>query len=327
VSRVSDELLDAAMPDPERRQAIKALGLRSYMIVPIVVQERAVGAITFIAAESGREYEQHDLILAKEIARRASLAIENARLYEDAREAVRVRDAFLTVASHELRTPITTVLLQAQSLLREARRSEGPMSPERVLRRAARIEAHVERLNELVEQLLDVSRISAGHLQLFLEDVDLAELVREVVRRHEDEARNARCALVVHAEPGLSGRWDRLRLEQIVGHLLANALKYGRGEPVEIDVRPDPEGAVLVVRDHGIGVPKEAQERIFERFGRLGSERHYGGFGLGLWITRHLAQTLGGRVSVDSRSGEGAAFTVVLPWVAPQGRSAAPPPH
>ena len=231
-------------------------------------------------------------------------------------EAVGARDAFLSIASHELRTPLTALKLNLETWQRRGADADAqrPVRLERILRQT-------ERMARLVDSLLDVSRITAGRLKLELEEgVDLAELVREAVERLREQLDSARSQVDLRVEGDTRGRWDRLRLEQVVGNLLSNAVKYGAGAPIEIAVRGDGERVRLTVRDHGIGVPPEDRRRIFERFERLVSNREYSGFGLGLWIVREIVEALGGTIDVDSRPGDGAAFTADLP------RSGPPPP-
>jgi PAS domain S-box-containing protein len=235
-------------------------------------------------------------------------------------EAVGARDAFLSIASHELRTPLTALKLNLETWQRRGATAagngagsggDGPVRLERILRQT-------ERMARLVDSLLDVSRITAGRLKLELEEgVDLAALVREAVERLREQLENAHSRVDLHVDGDTRGRWDRLRLEQVVANLLSNAVKYGAGAPIEIAVRGDGERVRLVVRDHGIGVPPEDRSRIFERFERLVSAREFSGFGLGLWIVREIVEALGGTIDVDSRPGQGAAFTADLPRSGP----------
>ncbi|HSP79684.1 MAG TPA: HAMP domain-containing sensor histidine kinase, partial [Myxococcaceae bacterium] len=156
-------------------------------------------------------------------------------------------------------------------------------------------------------------RIRAGRLALERETVDFASLLKDVVTRNEADAAGAGCQLILKADAPVVGRWDRLRLEQVVTNLLSNALKYGSSHPVELSVFQEGSTARLVVRDHGIGIAPENQARIFQRFERAVSERHYGGFGLGLWIVKQIVDSLGGDIRVESHPGQGATFTVTLP--------------
>jgi signal transduction histidine kinase len=175
------------------------------------------------------------------------------------------------------------------------------------------IRRQLRRLQRLVDELLDVSRLADGRMTLTLDEVELGELAREVAARFADELEAAGCALRVRAATRVIGLWDRMRLDQVVTNLLTNAMKYGRGQPIEVVVDGDDERARLLVRDRGIGIAAEDQARIFERFERAVSERNFGGFGLGLWIVARIVKQLGGTVSVQSALGAGATFNVELP--------------
>ncbi len=171
----------------------------------------------------------------------------------------------------------------------------------------------VKKLSELVSDLLDVTRISGGKLRLEFEDVELATLVREVVTRHEPEAARLGSKLELEIQGSVVGRWDRLRLEQVITNLVDNAIKYGAGKPVQVRVQVGDNRVVLQVKDEGIGIAPEYLPRIFGRFERAVSERHYGGLGLGLYITRTIVEAMGGHIGVESQPAEGSLFTVELP--------------
>ncbi len=229
---------------------------------------------------------------------------------EAAQAAVAARDEFLAVAGHELRTPLTALLFHAESLARAA----ASLPPDSAAR-AAKVSRSARRIARLVDELLDVTRISVGRLSLEPEPVDLAEVAREVVLRNAEPAALAGSPLRLDAPRPVRGLWDPGRVEQILEALVANALKYGRGHPIDVAVEAEGTTARLVVRDHGIGIAPEDQARIFERFERAASARHYGGLGLGLWIVRQVVEAHGGRIRVESAPGAGATFTVELPVV------------
>lgn len=236
-------------------------------------------------------------------------------LLQELHKAVQVRDEFLSIASHELRTPLTTLGLIADGLLVEvARAGTSPIPAERLRPRAQRVRTQVNRLETLVSQLLDVSRIVAGRLQVNPEPgVDLAAVAQDVVERFSDAAARAGVTLdlVRHGTP--VGRWDWLRLDQVLTNLVSNAIKYGAGKPVRVQIASEGEHAVITVQDQGIGVAREDQARIFDRFERAVSGQNYGGLGLGLWITREVVLAMNGTISVNSAPGQGAVFTVRLP--------------
>jgi PAS domain S-box-containing protein len=232
------------------------------------------------------------------------------------REAIGLREDFLSVASHELRTPLTSLRLEVENLLRFARRKAGDAAGD-VIQRTERIDAQAARLNHLIDELLDVSRIAAGRLELQIEDVDLVGVIDEVRTRLGDEARRRGCVLEVRGLQRAVGAWDASRLDQVITNLLSNAIKYGAGKPIEITVSVTGDQAVLAVHDHGLGIPAEDQDRIFRRFERAASSRNYSGIGLGLWIVKQIVEALGGTVTVDSRPELGATFTVELPRTRP----------
>ena len=310
---LSDEILRAVARDDEHYRAARELRLCSSMSVPLNVRGLNIGVLTFGSAGPDRRYGPEDLAFAQDLAGRASAAIENARLYRDAREAVRARDEFLSIASHELKTPLTTLQLQVQGLIRRIRSGVRESPVETVAARLTTAERQVERLTGLINNLLDISRITAGRLDLDLEPVDLCAVVREGAARAREDSSRAGCEIRLDADGPCMGRWDRLRIEQVVTNLLSNAVKYGAGRPIEIAVGGDEVLARLTIRDHGIGIPPEHQARIFERFERAVSDRHYGGLGLGLWIVRQIVDALGGSIIVESESGKGSVFTVNLP--------------
>jgi signal transduction histidine kinase len=231
-------------------------------------------------------------------------------------DAVRARDEFLSIASHELKTPLTTLKLQVESLSARVRRErQGAAGARDFEAKLSVVERQVNRLSSLIDELLDTSRITSGYMKLVLEyDVDLSEIIRDALSRFKDQLARASCDLQVRGiERPILGRWDRLRLDQVVSNLISNALKYGAGRPIEVEADATDLLARLTVRDHGIGISPDKQSIIFLRFERAVPEREYGGFGLGLWIVREIAAAMGGGVSVTSQLGEGATFQVTLP--------------
>jgi signal transduction histidine kinase len=234
---------------------------------------------------------------------------ERNRLYEEARDAVKARDAFLSVAGHEIRTPLSALNLIMYQLSRQVR----SLGDDKAMDLASRCEKQIARLIRLADELLDVSRMSSAGLHLNHEEMDLVVLAREVVDRLEENARRADCALELRADGPVNGFWDRLRLDQALSNLLTNALKFGAGEPVIVAASVDDGQAVLTVADRGIGIDDTDQRRIFERFQRAATASTFPGMGLGLWITREIVEAHGGRISVQSRPGAGATFRIVLP--------------
>jgi PAS domain S-box-containing protein len=318
IREVTDQMVEALMTDPAQKQVAREIGIRSVIIVPLRIGPEPFGALSFIAAESGRRYGSQDLILATEIGRRASLAVENARAYAEARAAVQVRDNFLSIASHELRTPLSALTILMTSLVRAANQGRlMQLGAEGLKDRMLKGERQTKQLTRLVDRLLDVSRLSSTDMQLEPGEMDLAEVVRDAISRLEDAAADEGIHIDLEAA-GLSiGRWDRSRIDQVVTNLLANAIKYAPNSRVVVSVAPASPGFIrLAVKDDGPGVPLDAQERIFNQFERAVSS-HSPGMGLGLWIVRRVVEAHGGTVTLDSAPGRGACFTVTLPLEAP----------
>lgn len=236
-----------------------------------------------------------------------------ARSRLELQEASSLRDEFLTVASHELRTPLTTLSFQADNLL-HALKEAGPedATAERCLPRAERLRAQATRLEQLIEAMLDVFSLGRSDVELSPEELDLSEVASTVVERLRNEAKPSGTTIIVHDTPS-PGSWDRTRLEQILAQLVSNAIRFGAGQPVDVTISCNDECARVTVKDRGIGVAFDQQERIFGRFVRLAPTSQYGGLGLGLWTARVLAQAMGGSVRVDSSPGEGATFILDLP--------------
>lgn len=311
-SDIPDELLAASARDQEHLRIMRDLGLRSAIVVPLIARGRSLGTFTLVAAESNRRFLADDLALAEELGRRAGTAIDNSRLYRDAQEAIRVRDDFLSIAGHELKTPLAALQLQTGSVQRLL--DKGKTTDLDKLRdRLAKIGKHGRRLERLINELLDVSRITSGRLRLEREQVDLAALAAEIISRFVDGEAVQGGALRFHAREPVIGHWDRLRLDQVITNLVSNAIKYGNRNPIDISVTRREEIAVFSVRDSGIGISAAAQTRIFDRYERAVEGRNYGGFGLGLWIARQVVEAHRGTIRVESAPEVGSTFTVELP--------------
>ena len=289
----------------------RKIDVRSMMIVPLVARERTLGTITFVSGESGRRYDEQDLRLAEDLAGRAALAVDNARLYREAQAAIRLRDEFLSIASHELRNPVAGIKGAAQLLRRADER--GQLDRERLHRYLDIIQHTTTRLGALTEDLLDVSRLQTGELPLRPRWADVAALVEAAISRMRTSGELERIALDLDCHP-CSAVVDPDRLEQVVENLVGNAVKYspGGGE-IRVTLARDGDDILLSVQDSGIGLPHDALERIFEPFGRAPNAvaRNIEGLGLGLYICRRITEQHGGRLWAES-AGEGRGTTMLV---------------
>lgn len=312
-SRLPRGELEKLATAPESLSLPRDARARAMMLVPLAHRDRVLGILTVFTRE--RPLEDTDQALVQELGRRAGSAVENARLYHEAQEAIRVRDEFLSIASHELNTPLTPLMMNLQRLQRTVSTGAGAqvMADEQLVRVVDVAQRQTKRLARLVNELLDISRIRLGRLELNPEEVDLGNVVRDVVERLGDEpAWMDSGPPKVHVEGPVMGQWDRSRLEQVVANLLTNAARFGQGKPVVVTVSAHNGEAWLEVRDRGIGIAPEASQRIFERFERAAS-RNFGGLGLGLYIVRQIVEAHGGSIGVESALGVGSTFTVKLP--------------
>jgi signal transduction histidine kinase/DNA-binding response OmpR family regulator len=305
------EDVSAGSPPSPWKAALEELGTPSAIVAPVRLIDEVLGVIVF-GVSRGR-FGRDDLALAEEIGRRAAVAIANCRLYREARLAVAARDEFVSVAAHELKTPLAVLQLKLQQVEKKQQASLCGTCEHAVpadYRGAAR---QISRLGHLVEALLDVSRIVASDAKLEHEEFDVCELARETIGRLGDLATRSRSTIVLRCAEPVRGAWDRLALERILGNLLSNALKFGAEKPVEVRIGVEGEHAVIEVEDHGIGIAPDDADRIFDQFERAVSSRHFGGLGLGLYVTRRLVEQHGGSIAVASRPGSGSLFTVRLP--------------
>ena len=308
VEDVPEEMLRELVKDDEYFEILRTLGLRSYMCVPLTVRQDIIGVMTFIAAESGRRYTAADLALAEDLARRAAIASENARLYATLREESQRKDEFLAMLAHELRNPLAPIRsgLDLLGMMGGDAEILGPMQQQ------------VDHLVRLVDDLLDVSRIMRGKIELRKEPVDLASIVGRAV----DTVRPSTAKLAQSLSVDMPSQpvWidaDSVRMTQVIGNLLNNASKYTEtGGRIELAVVPQESHVVVRVRDTGIGISAELLPHVFDLFtqDQRTIDRSQGGLGIGLTVVKNLVEMHGGNVTVRSGGrGQGSEFSVQLP--------------
>jgi PAS domain S-box-containing protein len=312
VENITDELLVALTVDEEHLAIARGLGLRSWISAPMTARGKTLGAISVVHGESGRHHNGEDLPLLEELARRAGMAVDNARLFQEAEAANRTKDEFLATLSHELRTPLTAISGWARML-------QLGMTDESTTRTAIdTIVRSAQMQGELIDDLLDLSRVVAGKLHLDIVTIDLVPLLRELLdsARPAAQAKEITTTLDCNAVAVLV-RGDERRVRQIVWNLVTNAIKFtGAGGTVTIVLEVRGGQAHIEVRDTGKGIGAEFLPYVWERFRQADSStsREYGGLGLGLAVVRHLVELHGGTVTVTSGGeGKGSTFTVELP--------------
>jgi signal transduction histidine kinase/DNA-binding response OmpR family regulator len=313
VPLITDEMIvAAARGDAEQVRAVRALGLVSYMCVPLVAHSKTLGALTLATSESQRHFDDDDLTLAQELAHRAALAVDNAQTYQQVQVADRLKDEFLATLSHELRTPLNAILGYARLL------QGGAITGEKMAGALNIVERNASALTHMVEDVLEVSRIISGKMRLSIQAVDLPTVVQSAVESVAPAAEAKRLRVHTSIDPNggpISGDPDRL--QQIVWNLVSNAVKFTpKGGRIQVRVERVESQVHIVVSDTGVGIKPEFLPHLFERFRQADSTmtRHFGGLGLGLAITRHLVELHGGSVeAISDGEGNGATFRVRLP--------------
>ncbi|HEX7446078.1 MAG TPA: ATP-binding protein [Pirellulales bacterium] len=315
VPSVPDEMLQRVAQTPEHLRMLRELGLKSYLCVPMVSRGKILGFLTFVSAESGYGYSRSDLALAESLAHRAAIAIENSRLYRELREADQRKDEFLAMLAHELRNPLAP-LRNALGILQM-----GKIDAETVGWARAVMERQVQHMSRLVDDLLDVSRIMRGKIELHREPIELSSVVERAVEtvRPAIDAREHALHIDLPAEP----LWidaDLIRIAQVLSNLLNNAAKYTEpGGTIWLTADAEEARVTLRVRDTGMGIAPPMLSRVFELFAQAEQtiDRSQGGLGIGLTLVRQLVELHGGSVEAYSEGvGRGSEFRVRLPRIA-----------
>jgi signal transduction histidine kinase len=317
---------DATSPGTYHPSPVK---LASLLILPLRTRREVIGALVIAANDPDRAMTDEKLPLAELLAERASLAIENARLYTEQVEArhkledlSRLKDEFLSIASHELRTPVTSI--KGYTQLSKMLIKEGDLSTSEEYLDIALDQ--IDRMSRLILELLDVSRIETGRLEIRREPIVWAQFVRDLVHRHHTAVSDRRFHVSIPNDDRIV-TGDRDRLEQVLGNLLENAVKYSPdGSDVTVTVEDKSDSFVTAVCDRGIGIPTDELAQVFERFhrGRHVSSTNYGGLGLGLYITKQIVERHGGTIWVDSKEGQGTTFYFSLPAEEPKAAAVQP---
>lgn len=292
--------------------------VRSLAMVPI--REKApVGAIGTYWSNN-HEATPREVELLQALANSTAIALENVSLVESLRKvnaslenSLDVRDEFFTMASHELKTPVTALKLQLQYLQRQFK-ATGVL-PEAIQKSLDTSVRQTDKLSSLIEQVLDISRIRLEKLELYPTRFDLSKLLRSVIQRFGPAIQAAGCDLRLEIENEVVGKWDYVRMEQVISNLISNAIKYAPEDEVKVLLRSDPakKSFFLSIVDRGPGISQSLQGKLFQRFEREASGRKVSGFGLGLFLAAQIVKVHGGEIRVDSKPGEGAAFSVEIP--------------
>ncbi len=312
LTTVSAVLIETMAQDAAQAGLLRALEPRSLLAVPLVVQGQTIGVLTLARTGTEQRYQAEDIPLVEELAQRAALGLDNVRLYAEAQAAIKVRDQFLSVAAHELKTPLTSLRMYTELL--ERRSTRDPTRSERDQRTITSILTQADRLHRLIDSLLDISRNQSGRLAIEHQAVDVATLTCQVVSGWQPLLTEHTLQLTTDESLVIEG--DAVRLEQVLQNLLHNAIKYSpNGGLIEVEAVRRGDRACLVIKDHGIGIPTTAQTHLFQPFFRAANvdTSQISGFGIGLYVVHEIVKLHGGDITVQSGEGEGTTFTVCLP--------------
>lgn len=280
--------------------------------LPLIVGSECIGALS-INFNHSQKFNQSDREFLVALSNQCAQALHRSQLYDETREAVAARDEFLSIASHELKTPLTPLKLQLQLLSRQIKKGEKEISHEKLLGIMQNFDKQLGRLSKLIEDLLDVSRITSGKLNLNLEKFNLSDMINDVLTQYEHQLKKAVIKVIFISESNIIGFFDRMRLEQVLVNLLTNALKYAPGKPISVIVEKQKNIALITVKDQGPGIAQENQERIFKRFERVKNSENIGGLGLGLYISSQIIQAHNGQIRIESELGKGSSFIIEIP--------------
>ncbi len=312
---IPDEMLVKAAKNEQQLTLLRKLRFTSVMVVPMRIDKEVIGAISFVSAESGRHYTKSDLAIAESLGARAGIAIQNARLYTDAQKAISLRNDFISLASHELKTPITSLKIYSQSLSRQFEK-KGDSKFKAYFKK---MDQQTDKLSLLVNDLLNISKIQQGKLDFTMGIVDLNIVVKDTVEVIQETTK--RHTIRIEGKIDKTVYADQYKIYQVLTNLLTNAIKYSpNADKVIVRLVPEKDFAVVTVQDFGLGIKEAYQKKIFEQYYRVenADEKTFPGLGMGLYISLEIVKRHGGIMNVVSAKGKGSQFSFTLPYAALQ---------
>jgi len=314
IQKVTPQWLRTVSQIEEERQSVKKLQLNSFIFAPLRSRGRVIGVITIASNKSDFSYSDEDVAFIDAIATRAALAVDNSKLYSEAQAALNSRDEFLSIASHELKTPLTSVLLALQFAIRRMKNQDKKNIDKSVLTALETGVIETRRLSALMSDLLNISVISTGKLKIDKEESDLVQIISDAISGFKILMERRDIKIIYRKrEDVIIGMWDKVRMGEVFSNFLSNAIKYGKGRPILIESAIDKGRAIVKIKDRGIGIEQEDRESIFELFKRTKNAADYKGMGVGLYIANQIVSAHNGKIIVESKPGEGSAFTIELP--------------
>jgi len=312
IKKVTPKWLKTVSQIREERAVVKKLRLKSMIFAPLISRGKIIGVITIGSQIDGFSYSSDDVDFITALAGRAALAVDNARLYTQVESALQSRDEFLSIASHELKTPLTSILLALQYSLRHLRKDN--FSDEKILNALETGVTQTRRLSALMSDLLNISVIKSGKVSVEKEEADIIQIINDTISGFKLLLirKNLEIKLSTN-EKEIVGMWDKIRIGEVISNLISNAIKYGNNAPIIIDVKLTNKKVIIKIKDKGIGINKEDAKKIFDLFKRTDAAREFKGMGVGLYISNQIVEAHGGKLTVTSTVGKGSIFNLELP--------------
>lgn len=317
-SEITNEMIEASAKSAEELEVLKNLSLRSAIVAPMIAKGQIIGTVSFISCTWAKTYDTDDLNFARDFANRMALTLENSRLYEEVKKDVerrieldRIKDEFLSMASHELKTPVTSLKAFTQVLQMTFEKEENVKAVDLL----SKMNKQIDKLNRLIVDLLDITKVDKGELKFDEEDFDFNKLVEEIVEEMQRTTQTHTIKIQLSDTVTVTG--DRNRIGQVITNFISNAIKYAPNAPeVNVETSTDEKYVSLCVKDFGIGIPEDEQSKIFNKFYRAhGKSKHstFPGLGLGLYISSQIIKKHFGTISFKSTENEGSVFCFTLP--------------
>jgi signal transduction histidine kinase len=315
IEHVTSKWLSTVTKIQAEKKMVKDLNFTSLIFVPLQSRGRTIGVMTIASTLPGFSYSDEDAAFIRELADRAAITVDKAKLYTEAQEAIRTRDEFLSIASHELKTPLTSILLSLQLVLRRLEKSTSKSIESQEILRAVEISIEQsKRMARLINDLLDITQTSSQYFHLVQEKLDMSDILVDIERKFEIILKDKKIKLeVLEKDKNIKGYWDKIRLEQAISNIISNAIKYGKGKPITLTTEKLGDKILIKIKDRGIGISEKDKGRIFQVFNRGSGVKNYKGIGVGLFITKNIIEAHGGELSLISELGEGTEFIIILP--------------
>lgn len=297
----------------EERSVVEELQLNSFIFAPLKSRGKVIGVLTIGSSQKDFSYSEEDVDFISELASRAALAVDNSKLFSEVEEALHARDDFLSIASHELKTPLTSILLALQFSLRHLKEEERNSKNERIINALQTGVLQTRRLSALINDLLNISVIKTGRVILDKEESDLIGIIKDAILGFKLLVDRKKIKITFkNKDDVIIGMWDKIRMGEVFSNLISNSIKYGKNKPIIIEAKASRDKVVVKITDKGIGIDKKDIKNIFDIFRRTKEASEYKGMGVGLYITNQIVTIHGGTIHVKSTPQKGTTFTIEL---------------